>query len=403
MAQNQEDKFNRGIALVFFLAVVLVIGATFFFSNKSESINYVASSTDTNSTSTEEIKVEEPLPPLPPPVHIKTPEAVKGIYMTSWVASTNDWKEKLITFMDKSEVNAVVVDIKDYTGKISFEVTDEELKKVGSDSSRISDIRGFVNNLHEKNIYVIARIAVFQDPFYVKYKPEVAVKRTNGEIWRDRKGLPWVDPCDQGFWDYIIKISKETEAVGFDELNFDYIRFASDGKMDDIDYTHCEPKISKADLMERFYVYLQAGLKDVGVPLSVDLFGMVSTNKDDLGIGQVLEKAAPYFDYICPMVYPSHYPPNYNGYKNPNLYPYEVIKLAMDTASDRLEAASTTPLKLRPWLQDFKLGKVIYDATMIKKEKQAVYDAGLTSWLMWDPANKYTRGAFDLVELEETN
>lgn len=399
MVKSSGDHFNRGIALVFFLATVVVVGIAFLMGEKGEPIQYVASQINGAPAQTEKLPEEQqkPLPP-PPPTHIKTPEAVKGIYMTSWVASTNDWKNNLITFMDTSEVNAVVVDIKDYTGKVSFEVADEELKKVGSGTARIRDIRGFVNKLHEKNIYAIARIAVFQDPFYVKYNPEAAVKRTNGEIWRDRKGLPWVDPCDKDFWDYIIKISKETEAVGFDELNFDYIRFASDGKMDDISYTHCEPKVAKADLMERFFVYLQAGLKDVGVPLSVDLFGMVSTNKDDLGIGQVLEKAAPYFDYICPMVYPSHYPPGYNGYKNPNLYPYEVIKLAMDTASQRLTTASTTPLKLRPWLQDFKLGGVTYDSTMIRKEKKAVYDAGLTSWLMWDPANKYTRGAYDLAE-----
>lgn len=396
MSQNFRDKLNRGVALVFFVATVFVIIAAVFFSREPEPIKYVAQQANGN-TAPIEGKQAEPLPP-PPPIHIKTPEPVRGIYMTSWVASTNDWKNNLITFTDKSEVNAVVVDIKDYTGKVSFELSDPELKKVGSSDPRIRDVRQFVNTLHEKNIYTIARIAVFQDPFYAKYNPSLAAKTKTGAVWRDRKGLPWIDPCAKDYWDYIVKISKETEQVGFDELNFDYIRFASDGNMKDIVYPHCEAGIAKADLLEKFFIYLNDNLKDTGIPISADLFGMASTNTDDLGIGQVLEKAAPHFDYICPMVYPSHYPSNYNGYKNPNLYPYEVIKLAMDTASDRLIAASSTPSKLRPWLQDFKLGKVVYDSAMIRKEKKAVYDAGLTSWLMWDPANKYTRGAFDLED-----
>ena len=393
---------NKGVALIFLVIVVIALGAIFISFKNGKPVKYLASRAGNNAKAEDQKEEPAPLPPPPPPppTHIKTPDPVKGIYMTSWVASTNGWKDNLISFMEKSEVNAVVVDVKDYTGKVSFELSDPELKKVGSSEPRIRDIRDFINKLHEKNIYAIARIAVFQDPFYVKYKPESAVKRTSGVIWRDRKGLPWVDPCDKEYWDYIIKISKESEQVGFDEINFDYIRFASDGKMDDIAYTHCEPKFKKADALEKFYQYLSANLKDIGVPISADLFGMVTTNKDDLGIGQVLEKAAPYFNYISPMVYPSHYPPTYDGFKNPNLYPYEIIKLAMDTASARLIAASSTPTKLRPWLQDFKLGGVVYDATMIRKEKKAVYDAGLTSWLMWDPANKYTRGAFDLAPVE---
>ena len=128
--------------------------------------------------------------------------------------------------------------------------------------------------------------------------------------------------------------------------------------------------------------------------MSADLFGMVSTNLDDLNIGQVLERAEPYFDYLSPMVYPSHYPNGYNGFANPATKPYEVIKLSMDSAVKRLLAASSSPFKLRPWLQDFDLG-ANYDAAMIRQEKQAVYDAGLNSWLLWSPSNRYTIGALD--------
>jgi hypothetical protein len=232
-------------------------------------------------------------------------------------------------------------------------------------------------------------------------------------VWKDRKGISWLDPCSKEVWDYIVKIGKESERVGFDELNFDYIRFPSDGDMKNISYNFCPDGFSRADMMENFFKYLSRQIKNIGIPISADMFGFVSTNIDDLNIGQVLERASPYFDYICPMVYPSHYPPTYNGFKNPAAHPYEVIKLAMDTAVKRLlnqEAglspfATSTPQfsdsdtkrigsKIRPWLQDFDMGAT-YDAMMVRKQMQAVYDAGLDSWLLWDPSNKYTREALD--------
>ncbi len=345
--------------------------------------------------------------------HIKTPDKTRGIYMTSWVASTKDWREDLVKLIDSTEINAVIIDVKDYTGKISFEVYDPDLIKIGSAENRVKDIREFIDYLHSKNIYVIARIAVFQDSYLTKIRSDLAVKRGDGVlVWKDYKGIAWLDPCSKEVWDYTIKISKETERAGFDELNFDYIRFPSDGNMKDISYLFCKKGIEKSNALEEFFSYLRANLADLNIPISADLFGMVTTNTDDLNIGQVLEKAAPYFDYICPMVYPSHYPVTYNGFKKPAEHPYEVIKLAMDTAARRLinqeqglapNATSTLAVavadsswagKLRPWLQDFDLG-ADYTADMIRKEKQAVYDAGLDSWLMWDPANKYTRPALD--------
>lgn len=345
--------------------------------------------------------------------HIKTPDPVKGIYMTSWVASTRDWRSSMVKMIDETEVNSIVIDVKDYTGRISFEIPDPELTAIGSPEKRIDDIKEFISTLHQKNIYTIARISVFQDAYWVKKRPDLAVKTKAGAVWKDRKGISWLDPCSKEVWDYTVKIAKETEKVGFDELNFDYIRFPSDGDMKNIAYDFCPNGFSRADMLENFFKYLSEQLKDTGVPISADMFGFVSTNLDDLNIGQVLEKAAPHFDYICPMVYPSHYPPTYGGFKNPADHPYEVIKLAMDTAVKRLlnQGAGLAPLatstpqfsteetkrigsKIRPWLQDFDMGAT-YTADMIRKEKQAVYDAGLNSWLLWDPANKYTREALD--------
>ena len=327
--------------------------------------------------------------------HIKTPHEVRGIYMTSWVASTDSIKKGLIKIAEDTEVNSIIVDIKDYTGKVAFLMDNPKVKEFNSSENRIKDIKGFIKELHDKNIYVIGRIAVFQDPFLAKIRPDLYVKKSDGiSIWKDYKGAMWLDPCSKEAWDYVIAIAKESELIGFDELNFDYIRFPSDGNMKDIKYTHCNTALSKPELLETFFYNLKKGLSDSSVPLSADLFGITATNYDDLNIGQVLERAEPYFDYISPMVYPSHYPKNYNGFANPATKPYEVIKIAMDTAVKRLITASSSPLKIRPWLQDFDLG-ADYDASMIRKQKQAVYDAGLNSWLMWSPSNKYTVGAFD--------
>ena len=327
--------------------------------------------------------------------HIRTPNEVRGIYMTSWVASTDSIRRGLVKVAEDTEINSIVIDIKDYTGKVAFWMKNQKVLEAGSSEDRVKDMKKFLEELHSKNIYVIGRIAVFQDPYLAKARPDLAVKRSDGVTnWKDYKGMLWLDPCSKEVWDYAIAIAREAESIGFDELNFDYIRFPSDGNMKDIKYPHCDPTLTKPDLLENFFYNLKKGLNDLKVPISADLFGMVTVNTDDLNIGQVLERAEPYFDYISPMVYPSHYPKDYNGFVNPAAKPYEVIKLSMDSAVKRLLAASSSPFKLRPWLQDFDLG-ADYDAAMIRKEKQAVYDAGLNSWLMWSPSNRYTIDALD--------
>lgn len=330
---------------------------------------------------------------LLPPTHVKTPEPVRAIYMTSWVAGTPSFRKTLVDFMRESEINAVVIDVKDYTGNIAFRTGNPAVEKEGGEENRVADMRAFIDSLHAEDMYVIARISVFQDPHYAARHTNEAVQRKNGALWKDRKGLSWVDPASQSMWRYIVEVARASERVGFDELNFDYIRFPSDGNMEDIVFPIWDGKTSRADVLEQFFKYLDTELADIDVPLSLDLFGMTMTNTDDLNIGQVLEKAAPYADFIAPMVYPSHYPPTWHGFKNPAANPYEVIYYAMSEGARRLEAASSTRAKLRPWIQDFDLG-ADYTAAMIQKEKQAVYDAGLTSWMAWDPKNIYTKEAY---------
>ena len=360
----------------------------------------------------------------PTATHSAAPSAVKGIYMSQCVAGTPSFRDSLASLIKDTELNSVIIDIKDYTGKIAFATDNPALKNSVSDACGARDMREFIERLHDEDIYVIGRITVFQDPFYTKNHPEQSVqsKSRPGEPWKDYKGLSFVSVMSQPFWKYIVALSKESYALGFDELNYDYVRWPSDGPMSDIVY----PSGHRAEALERFFEYLASEVKPTGAVLSVDLFGMTTTNFDDLNIGQVLERALPYFDYVAPMVYPSHYPKSFLGLGNPNSDPYKVVNYSMSEAVKRASATTTTvdalthtllststkpflysktaysPLKLRPWLQDFDYGKDYLPAD-IEAQIKATYDAGLTSWMFWDPGNKYANLKTYLLSLAEAS
>lgn len=326
--------------------------------------------------------------------HIKTPDSVRALYMSNWVAGNVKLRSNLVKILDDTELNAVVIDIKDYTGRIGFLVKDEKLKEIGSAVNRVPDIKEFIGLLHDKGIYVIGRISTFQDSYLVHKKPDYAVKNKAGEVWKDYKGVSWLDPGSPEVWEYITRIGDEAYSVGFDELNFDYIRFPSDGDMTDIVYTYGNGK-TRAQTMDEFFNYLDKYYHEKKITISADLFGMTTTNRDDLGIGQILESALRHFDFVSPMVYPSHYPKNFLGFNIPAEKPYEVVYYAMSKGVERAELASTSPYKLRPWLQDFSIGRTPYNADMVRAQMKATYDSGLNSWLLWNASNKYTVSALE--------
>jgi hypothetical protein len=289
-------------------------------------------------------------------------------------------------------VNAVVFDIKDYSGHISYKVDDPELAKFGSVENRIPDVKEFITSLHAKNIYVIGRISSFQDSYLVGAHPEWAVKTKSGGIWADYKGVKWLDAGAKPVWDYVVAIGNDAYGQGFDELNFDYIRFPSDGNMKDLSYDWSGTN-SRESTMRKFFEYLNKQFASSSAVISADLFGLVTSANDDLGIGQVLEDALANFDFVAPMVYPSHFGKGYIGLDKPAKYPYEVVRAAMDRGVSKANHASTTPLKIRPWLQAFSLG-ADYTPAMVRAQIQATYDAGLNSWMLWNAASVYNKDFF---------
>ncbi len=332
--------------------------------------------------------------------HIKTPKQVKAIYISSWVAGTQSLRTKLIALADNTEINAVVIDIKDYTGKMSFIPNDKGLLDSGVGEKRIADIDSLLATLHQKGIYVIGRVATFQDPFLGQIHPEIAVKKaSDGKIWKDKKGISWIDAGSKLAWEHNKNIAIESYNRGFDEIQFDYIRYPSDGNMQDIAFpqSNLSAKVTKHSVLKSFFSYLHDELSPKGIIISADLFGMTTVTTDDLGIGQVLGDALTTMDYVSPMVYPSHFPNGWEKFKNPAAKPYEVIQISMSGAVKKAKEVGVSPLKLRPWLQDFNLGAT-YTDEMVRKQIQATYDVGLNSWLLWSAANHYHEGALEKTQ-----
>ena len=321
--------------------------------------------------------------------HIPTPITVKAAYYTSWAAGTPSFQKQMFGLIKGTELNSLVIDIKDYSGRISFPMNDPEILKTGSVQERIPEIKEMIGKLHEEGIYVIGRVAVFQDPFIVKVHPEWSVKDKNtGGIWKDSGGANWVDPDNKQMWQYVSIIAKEAYAVGFDEINFDYVRFPSDGissaKFDKSAST------TKAEVLTQFFSYLHDELSPLGIPISADVFGQTTSDIGDMGIGQHFENVLPYFDFVDPMVYPSHYISGFIDYKDPALHPYAVVKYALDQAVLRAVTASSSPDKIRPWLQAFDLGAT-YTPEMVHEQIQATADAGANGWLLWNAGSVYNR------------
>ncbi len=389
-----NSRFTLPLISVLILCVFGYI--IFFFIPNQSSVVYV--STHPEEVSASSVSVEKEIVPPPPPAfvvtHVETPEPMRAIYMTACVAATPSFRNQLVSLVEQTTLNAIIINVKDEYGKISFATGDPVYDSATKHDCFVSDMKEFIGTLHDKGIYVIGRIPVFQDPHVVAQFPEWAVKRaSDGGVWKDHKGISWIDAGSKGMWEYVYTLGKYSYEIGFDELNFDYVRFPSDGNMRDIAYPFSEGRV-KREVMREFFAFIGSAYGTSGPAISHDVFGMTTTNRDDLNIGQVLEDVLPYADYVAPMIYPSHYPPNFIGLANPAEFPYAIIHYSM---SEAVKRASSTPLKLRPWIQDFNLGAT-YDETKIRAQIQALHDVGLTSYYIWSPSNRYTTSALDYIE-----
>jgi hypothetical protein len=254
----------------------------------------------------------------------------------------------------------------------------------------VRDVRALLDTLHAHNIFAIARIVVFKDPTAALANSAWTIKKPDGTEWEDKKGFRWVDPYNRKLWDYNIGIAEELVHLGFDEIQFDYIRFPEPYKSLPKQVFPAADGLSKPDLLAAYLKMAHERLNKLGVRSTADVFGFVATIHGPLEVGQWWEKLAPVTDVLLPMTYPSHFPHGSFGIARPNAEPYQIQKISIDEARKRDEKLGiTSPEHVRPWLQAFSLGQPKYGPEQLEAQKKAVYDAGYDGWVMWSPGSHY--------------
>ena len=334
-----------------------------------------------------------------------TREKIKGIYISGWTAGSEKKFSRLLDLIDETELNAVVIDIKDAEGLVTYRSEVPWTWKNRRRSYAVKDIKGLLDNLRERNIYPIARIVCFRDPLLSRAYPHIALKSRDGSPWKDRAGVGWLNPYNKEVWKHLLDLSKEAAALGFKEIQYDYVRFPTDGDIRDIDYGEDEGISGRARAISAFLAYARNELKPLGTIVSADLFGIAATDaRGGRYIGQDMVKMAREVDYVSPMIYPSHYANvRQNGtgqlindvlFEYPDLEPYSVVYNSLAVAQKRLQTSRASG-RLRPWLQAFTasyLGKDRYrpyNGKEIKEQIRAVSDAGIDEWMLWNANNRY--------------
>jgi hypothetical protein len=336
----------------------------------------------------------EPLFNAPPP-----PPPVKALYVNAWAfGSPKLWH--LVRLADSTEINAFVVDVKDDTGCLLYDSNVKVARDIGATRCiRTRDARARLDTLHEHDIYAIARIVIAKDPLLAEHRPQWSVQRRDvGGLWRDRIGSAWVDAYNDSVWIYAAHIAEEAVRMGFDEVQFDYVRFPDEPReaMANAVFPARRHGETQRAAVRASVAKLAERLQPLGVPVTFDIFGLTAsaTGGGDLGIGQVWEDFITVADVVLPMVYPSHYYAGAYGYARPNANPYAIVKKAL---RDALERSRPHPRSaaIRPYLQAFTLGRRLprYTPHEIREQIRAAEELGITSWVLWNPRSVYQRDA----------
>ena len=316
-----------------------------------------------------------------------TPFAARGVYLPFGLLTIESRVRGLIDLVDHTALNALVVDVKGDRGHLAFHSDNPLIKAVGAEEVHM-DLKELLRLAHDKKIYVIARVVTFKDDPLTKARPDLATKSKDGVIWRDAEKLGWANPYLREVWDYNIAIAKEVANLGFDEIQFDYIRFPSDGNVSAIYFQPPHTADSRAAALRGFLTEVDKALKPYPIFISADVFGMTVWTHDDMGIGQRLEEIAPRVDYLQPMVYPSTFSSDNLGYQNPPAHPYEIIYRSVKNAALRV----TTPI--RPWLQAYSIANARYGLTEFLAQKKGANDAGSAGWTFWNAGGSYDSSLF---------
>ncbi|MDD5157275.1 putative glycoside hydrolase [Sulfurimonas sp.] len=322
----------------------------------------------------------------------------KAIYLSSLGATNGKIMSNAKEIARETEVNAFVIDIKMDRGQVAYRTDNQIANKIGAQNIVVfKDLKLFIANLKKEKIYTIARIVCFKDTPFVTAFSRLGIKREDGTLYKDKEGLSWMDASQREGWEYIVSIAKETAAAGFDEIQFDYVRFP-DAKGLKLGVENSQAERVKA--ISGFLEYARMALTPYNVFMSADVFGYVSWHDADLDIGQRVDSIMPYVDYISPMLYPSGFNHGIPGFRNPVAANYEIVKLSLDRA---LKRSYKSPLSFRPWLQafrDYAYDRRIYGEKEIRDQIRASDDFGSCGWILWNPRNAYSYAGLNKLKIK---
>ena len=314
---------------------------------------------------------------------------VRALYVNRFAAQSTKRMKQLVQIADETEINALVIDIKDEFG-LNYVPSNKEFARNGGRAGVIRNLPALLDTLRAHKILPIARMVVFKDSVTASVHPEWTIRRQDGSLWRDKKSNAWVNPYHHELWDYNIGVAEELVKMGFGEIQFDYIRFPEPYPSLPKQVFPDSKGAAKPDVLAAFLKEAKGRISKLGGRTTADIFGLVTTVSGALEVGQDWEKLSPNLDVVLPMVYPSHYPRGDLGLAVPNAQPYEVLKISLSKARQRdKKLGITSGEHVRPWLQAFTLGKPPYGPAELEAQKKGTYDAGYDGWVLWNPGSKF--------------
>lgn len=316
------------------------------------------------------------------------PLVPKALYLSFWAAGSQKHLNRILDLAEKTEINTVIVDVKNEYGDLLYKTEVPLAQEIGAHKNRtVYNIEKLIKQLKEKNLYVIGRVVVFKDERLSSHKSEFALKDNNGTIWRNNEKLAWVDPFETGVHSYVSAIAADAASRGFDEINFDYVRFPL---KHDLIYKKTLNQTNRIAAISQFLQTANESLRPYNVYTSVDTYGYVCWNEHDTNIGHTIGTLSKYSDYISPMLYPSGFGPGIMGFKDPTDHPYEIINASINEA---LKKSNISAARLRPWLQSFKdygFDRKFFRSKEVSEQIKGAEDALCSGWMLWNPSSRFS-------------